>query len=143
MSLIPPPMTQGTRRAMIAEEEEDAATPVEEVQDELYGQLTSEVVGIRHYRGLVGPGEEVLLIREPTNAYDRCVHRHSLYLFDSEYCDRNAIQVKNISRVQVGHIPRGVAAKLAPLMDQRLITVEGVINDGNRTPHYYPLCQQR
>lgn len=114
MSLIPPPMTQGTRRAMIAEEEEDAAAPAEEVQDELYGQLTSEVVGIRHYRGLVGPGEEVLLIREPTNPYDR-----------------NAIQVKNISRVQVGHIPRGVAAKLAPLMDQKLITVEGVINDGN------------
>ena len=71
MALIPPPMTQGTRRAMIAEEEEDAATPVEEIQDELYGQLTSEVVGIRHYRGLVGPGEEVLLMREPTNAYDR------------------------------------------------------------------------
>ena len=37
----------------------------------LYGQLTSEVVGIRHYRGLVGPGEEVLLMREPQNAYDR------------------------------------------------------------------------
>ena len=47
---------------MIAEEEEDAATPVEEIQDELYGQLTSEVVGIRHYRGLVGPGEEVRVI---------------------------------------------------------------------------------
>ncbi|KAJ3534925.1 hypothetical protein NMY22_g6710 [Coprinellus aureogranulatus] len=114
MALIPPPLTQGTRRAMIAEEEEDAAAPVEDIQDELYGQMTSEVVGIRHYRGLVGPGEEVLLIREPTNAYDR-----------------NAIQVKNISRVQVGHIPRTVAAKLAPLMDQQLITVEGVINDGN------------
>lgn len=48
---------------------------------------------------------------------------------------RNAIQVKNISRVQVGHIPRGVAAKLAPLMDAKQITVEGVINDGNRAYH--------
>lgn len=45
---------------------------------------------------------------------------------------RNAIQVKNISRVQVGHLPRNVASKLAPLLDRRVVTVEGVINDGNR-----------
>ena len=46
---------------------------------------------------------------------------------------RNAIQVKNISRVQVGHLPRNVASKLAPLLDRQAVTVEGVINDGNRT----------
>ena len=63
---------------------------------------------------MVGPGEEVLLVREPNNPYDR-----------------NAIQVKNISRHQVGHIPRTVASVLAPLLDQKLVTVEGVINDGN------------
>jgi SWI/SNF-related matrix-associated actin-dependent regulator of chromatin subfamily A3 len=44
---------------------------------------------------------------------------------------RNAIQVKNIGRTQVGHIPREVAAKLAPLMDQSLVTVEGVMDEGN------------
>ncbi|KAI0690203.1 SNF2 family N-terminal domain-containing protein [Cerioporus squamosus] len=45
--------------------------------------------------------------------------------------DRNAIQVKNIGGTQVGHIPRNVAAKLAPLMDSNLITVEGVMHEGN------------
>lgn len=44
----------------------------------------------------------------------------------------NAIQVKNIARAQVGHLPRAVASKLAPLLDRRAVTVEGVINDGNR-----------
>jgi hypothetical protein len=46
---------------------------------------------------------------------------------------RNAIQVKNISRIQVGHLPRDVASKLAPLLDRQAVTVEGVINDGNST----------
>lgn len=32
----------------------------------------------------------------------------------------------------MGHVPRNVAAKLAPLLDRKVVTVEGVINDGNR-----------
>jgi SWI/SNF-related matrix-associated actin-dependent regulator of chromatin subfamily A3 len=44
---------------------------------------------------------------------------------------RNAIQVKNIGHAQVGHIPRQVASKLAPFMDKKLITVEGVMLEGN------------
>ncbi|KAF9470596.1 hypothetical protein BDN70DRAFT_888939 [Pholiota conissans] len=96
-------------------EEEDAV-------DELYCILPTSVVGIQYYRGLVGPGEEVLLVREPQNPYDR-----------------NAIQVKNISRVQVGHLPRNVVSKLAPLLDKRLVTVEGVINDGNLGSKGYSL----
>ena len=44
---------------------------------------------------------------------------------------RNAIAVQNIGRTQVGHIPRQTAAKLAPLIDSGLITVEGTMNDGN------------
>jgi SWI/SNF-related matrix-associated actin-dependent regulator of chromatin subfamily A3 len=58
--------------------------------------------------GMVGPGEEVTLVREPHNKYDR-----------------NAIQVMNISGAQVGHIPRNIALKLAPLMDRNLVSVEG------------------
>ena len=55
-------------------------------------------------------------------------------IVDSSLDDlRNAVQVKNISRVQVGHLPRAVASKLAPLLDRRAVTVEGVINDGNST----------
>jgi SWI/SNF-related matrix-associated actin-dependent regulator of chromatin subfamily A3 len=44
---------------------------------------------------------------------------------------RNAIAVQNIGRTQVGHIPRQTAAKLAPLLDAGLITVEGTMNEGN------------
>ena len=44
---------------------------------------------------------------------------------------RNAIKVENIGGSQVGHIPRNIAAKLAPLMDRREITVEGVMHEGN------------
>lgn len=68
--------------------------------------------------GLVGPGEEVRLVREPQNQHDR-----------------NAIQVMNIGGTQVGHLPRNVAGKLAPLMDQGLVTVEGVMHEGNREYH--------
>jgi len=44
---------------------------------------------------------------------------------------RNAIAVQNIGRTQVGHMPRQMAAKLAPLIDAGLITVEGTMNEGN------------
>ncbi|KIP02391.1 hypothetical protein PHLGIDRAFT_297330 [Phlebiopsis gigantea 11061_1 CR5-6] len=82
----------------------------------MYVMMRTNVVGIQYYEGLVGPGEEVTLVREPTNKYDR-----------------NAIKVVNIGRNQVGHIPREVAARLAPLMDRREITVEGVMHEGNLT----------
>jgi SWI/SNF-related matrix-associated actin-dependent regulator of chromatin subfamily A3 len=32
---------------------------------------------------------------------------------------------------QVGHIPRDIASKLAPLLDRKLVTVEGVMLEGN------------
>ncbi|KAG6845916.1 hypothetical protein H0H87_000722 [Tephrocybe sp. NHM501043] len=100
----------------ITEDEAVEEVPEEEVVDELYCTLNSNVVGIQYYKGLVGPGEQVALIREPTNRFDK-----------------NAIQVMNISQVQVGHIPRKVAEKLAPLLDRRRVNVEGVIKDGNLT----------
>ena len=45
---------------------------------------------------------------------------------------RNAIAVQNIGRTQVGHVPRQMAAKLAPYIDAGLITIEGTMNEGNR-----------
>jgi len=59
-----------------------------------------KIVGIQYYRGYAAVGEYVQLIREPTNPYDS-----------------NAIKCTNMSGDQIGHIPRGVAAKLAPFMD--------------------------
>ncbi|KAJ3934005.1 MAG: SNF2 family N-terminal domain-containing protein [Lentinula lateritia] len=104
--------TSSSQRAEIDAAEDEPME--EEVQDELIVSLNTQVVGIQYYKGLVGPGEEVILAREPSNRYDR-----------------NAIRVDNIGHTQVGHLPRTVASKLAPLMDSRAITVEGVIHDGN------------
>ncbi|KAF8622719.1 hypothetical protein AX15_006810 [Amanita polypyramis BW_CC] len=104
------------------EEAEEDDPPDEEVKDELYCIFPTRVVGIQYYTGMACPGEEVLLVREPHNRYDR-----------------NAIQVKNINQIQVGHLPRQVVAKLAPLLDRRVITVEGVINDGNLSGAGYSL----
>jgi hypothetical protein len=57
--------------------------------------------------------------------------------FEDDLAFRNAIKVENIGLAQVGHLPRNVVAKLSPLLDQQAITVEGVINDGNRKrPHF-------
>jgi len=42
------------------------------MKDELYGIMTTTVVGIQYYKGImVGPGEEALLVREPQTQYDR------------------------------------------------------------------------
>jgi SWI/SNF-related matrix-associated actin-dependent regulator of chromatin subfamily A3 len=74
----------------------------------LYSNMDSKIVGIRYYRGHVSPGEMVFVRREPHNAYDS-----------------NAIQVLNVRREQIGHIPRTVASKLAPFMDRDQLTIEG------------------
>ncbi|KAK2463186.1 hypothetical protein APHAL10511_004841 [Amanita phalloides] len=104
------------------EEAEENSPAIEEPKDELYCTCTTKVVGIQYYRGMVGPGEEVLLVREPQNPHDR-----------------NAIQVKNISGIQVGHIPRQIASQLATLLDRRAVTVEGVMNEGNLSRSCYSL----
>ncbi|KAJ8696722.1 hypothetical protein PTI98_006569 [Pleurotus ostreatus] len=98
----------------LTQDVEEAEEPVEDVREDLYCTMTTNVVGIQYYTGLVGSGEEAVLRREPENKYDR-----------------NAIQVKNMAGQQVGHLPRQVAAKLAPLMDRALVTPEVIIREGN------------
>jgi len=44
---------------------------------------------------------------------------------------RNAIKVINISGMQVGHIPKDIAAKIALLIDRKLVTIEGTMLSGN------------
>ncbi|EIN11511.1 hypothetical protein PUNSTDRAFT_111629 [Punctularia strigosozonata HHB-11173 SS5] len=106
--------TQGIRRVVQEDEGVEDNSPEEDAVDELYCQMKTNVVGIQYYDGLVGPGEQVRLVREPSNKYDR-----------------NAIKVCNIAGAQIGHLPRQVAAKLAPLMDRNLVTVDGIMYDGN------------
>jgi SWI/SNF-related matrix-associated actin-dependent regulator of chromatin subfamily A3 len=74
----------------------------------LYTNMDAKIVGVRYYNGHVSPGEMVFVRREPHNAYDT-----------------NAIQVLNVRRQQIGHIPRNVASKLAPFLDRHQFTVEG------------------
>lgn len=61
------------------EEAEQSGAYEEEPRDELYCVLNSKIVGVQYYTGMVGPGEEVNLIREPHNKYDR--HVTHLILF--------------------------------------------------------------
>src|SRR5690349_8778258 len=70
--------------------------------------MAAKIVGCRYYNGHINPEEMVVLVREPHNQYDR-----------------NAIRVDNVRADQIGHIPRGVAAKLAPFMDDRSLMIEG------------------
>lgn len=78
----------GTHR-LINDEDEDVTQTEPEVVDELYCTYKTNVVGVRYYKGaclyssqslmlikhtgLVGAGEQVGLVREPTNKYDRYV----------------------------------------------------------------------
>ncbi|KAL4074195.1 SNF2 family N-terminal domain-containing protein [Scleroderma citrinum] len=109
-------------RHLIKDDDEDITPNESEVIDELYCTYKTNVVGVRYYKGLVGAGEQVGLVREPTNQYDR-----------------NAIKVINIGGVQVGHIPRDVAAKLASLIDKKQVTLEGTMLGGNLHGFHYSL----
>jgi SWI/SNF-related matrix-associated actin-dependent regulator of chromatin subfamily A3 len=70
------------------EEAAEANAYEEEARDELYCMLNSKIVGVNYYTGLhslyfislctdystiglVGPREEIRLVREPRNHYDR------------------------------------------------------------------------
>ena len=78
--------------------------------DQLYGILKTKIVGVRYYRGRANIGEVVLVKREPGNPYDR-----------------NAIRIDNVVGLQIGHVPRNVAAKLAPLLDSGALGVEAYL----------------
>ena len=74
-----------------------------------YGTVPTKIVGCRYYNGYITTGEMVVLTREPRNEHDR-----------------NAIRVDNVRGEKVGHIPRQVAATLAPFMDNKSLLVEAV-----------------
>ena len=91
--VAPSPTQAAYRQAAIGgmawEEGADAREVVDQQVDELYGTLSSNVVGVQYYKGeyvspichtrvshdcmagLVDVGEQVRLIREPRNRYDR------------------------------------------------------------------------
>lgn len=79
-------------------------------QLELYGSLDGKIVGVRYYNGMATAGEVVVCKREPSNPYDS-----------------NAIRVDNVLGNQIGHIPRTVAAKLAPYIDRGEVSMEAIL----------------
>ncbi|OAX84217.1 hypothetical protein ACJ72_01403 [Emergomyces africanus] len=78
---------------------------------QLYATLPAKVVGLRYYTGCATVGEYVTIKREPSNSYDP-----------------NAIRVDNVMGVQIGHLPRTLASKLAPYMDSRSLLIEGILS---------------
>lgn len=119
-----PPVSRFHGTGSRTDNEDEEVLPIEpEPIDELYCVFKTRVVGVQHYRGLVGAGEQVTLQRDPRNPYDK-----------------NAIKVVNIGGMQVGHIPRDVAAQAAPLLDKGLVSMEGVMLTGNLTGFSYSLA---
>ena len=74
------------------------------------GTFRTKVVGIQHYGGDVNNAEHTYLKRELDNRFDV-----------------NAIQVLNVNRQQVGHLPANVAAGVAPFMDNGLCRLESTV----------------
>ena len=83
---------------LVEEPEEDV--PDEESRDELYVMLNTAIVGVQYYKGmnchlqwvrfvmadewvlgLVGAGEEVTLVRQPQNQYDRYVAHNTVWMY--------------------------------------------------------------
>lgn len=84
----------------------------EDGEEELfyYGSGRAKIVGVRYYDGIISDGEEAELQRDPTNEYDA-----------------NAVEVKNAFRQKLGHIPKELAAWVAPLLDCGAVSVQAVV----------------
>ncbi|XP_058209462.1 putative SWI/SNF-related matrix-associated actin-dependent regulator of chromatin subfamily A member 3-like 1 [Rhododendron vialii] len=76
----------------------------------MLGFTIANIVGLQYYSGRISGREMVGLVREPLNPYDT-----------------NAIKVLNTRTLQVGHIEQSVAKVLSPLIDENLISVEGIV----------------
>ena len=64
-----PPTTQ----IRVEGETEEGEGQTDEEQDEVYVAYATQVVGVQYYTGMVGTGELVSVMREPTNPYDRYI----------------------------------------------------------------------
>ncbi|OJD15502.1 hypothetical protein AJ78_04233 [Emergomyces pasteurianus Ep9510] len=106
--------TQADEDERGASEFVDASQGVDEdafTSFQLYAILPTKVVGIRYYTGHATIGEYVRIKREPSNRFDP-----------------NAIRIDNVMGVQIGHLPRTIASKLAPYMDSRSLLIEGILS---------------
>ncbi|XP_047331671.1 putative SWI/SNF-related matrix-associated actin-dependent regulator of chromatin subfamily A member 3-like 1 [Impatiens glandulifera] len=81
----------------------------EEDIESLLGFVSCQIDGITHDGAKISGREMVVLVREPQNS-----------------SEPNAIMVFNTCTIKVGYIENIVASVLAPLIDQNLITVDGI-----------------
>ena len=100
-----PGPTQSTSHSVPLSNDNNAA--------DFVGTLPCLIVGVRHYSGWVENGQDVYLVRDRWNEYDR-----------------NAIKVLNETGIQIGHIKRNEAALLSKLIDPKVIQVEGKVQTG-------------
>ncbi|KAL2189334.1 RAD5-like protein [Thermothelomyces heterothallicus CBS 203.75] len=111
IALAPPNgVWRGSTTDVLEPSTQDLTQRDDDPERELYGSFDGKIVGVRYYDGMATAGEVVVCKREPFNEYDS-----------------NAIRVDNVLGRQIGHIPRAVAAKLAPYMDSEEIAVEAVL----------------
>ncbi|XP_040283968.1 helicase-like transcription factor [Bufo bufo] len=102
---------------------DDSASGEEDLDSLVFfGMMRGNVVGLRYYAGVVNNNEMVALQREPSNPYDR-----------------NAVKVNNVNGEQVGHIRKELAAALTPIMDQKLVRIEGVVPYGAQNVFTMPV----
>jgi SWI/SNF-related matrix-associated actin-dependent regulator of chromatin subfamily A3 len=128
--------------------------------------VACKVVGINYYRGLATLDENLLLVREPRNAYDSNAIRVDnvanlqvgqyppslsllslslpLFLHHSFKDPRIYFCVPSFSIIDVSNdssIPRDMAAILAPLLDSGNLTIEGTVV-GHRNSWNIPISIQ-
>jgi hypothetical protein len=84
-------------------------------EEQLLGEIETEITGIQHHDAVVHPGEQVSLERKPENTDDK-----------------NAIRVENLSFQPAGYLPQNVASWLAPLLDAGKIRVDGYMPQAGR-----------
>lgn len=132
----------------VAEEADADGSEEDEPPEELYTTLNTSIVGVQYYKGYMRQKHCCMThidasgrsrwvwrtgearkgtrksIRPVSSLYGACMR-----LSDQGY--RNAVRVLNINNIQVGHVPRNVVTKLAPLLDQGKVTIEGTMLEGN------------
>lgn len=99
-----PSQSLSSRDAWINDREETEIIDLSQDVEEGFGwvcvgAIDGKIVGVRYYDGYATPGEQVMVKREPLNPHDA-----------------NAIRINNVQGVQIGHLPRQLAFKLAPYM---------------------------
>lgn len=117
----PPPATAGLRFDEELGTQPEADDVIE--RSVCYGAFGCYIVGVQYYNGIVSRKEQVSLVREPNNPYDR-----------------NAIRVENIRGEQVGHIPRRAAEHLSPMLDRGVLNhIAGVVTSGESNKYQIPV----